>query len=113
MNISHEVTGAWLEFHDPGNRIFHKLGDLELESGDVLPDVTIAYQTWGTLNQEKSNAILINHALTGWSDVPAWWRTGGHAAGRTAGADPVSRGRGRCGAQVHRLPPAGTDHGAG
>ncbi len=59
MSISSEVTGAWLEFHDPGNRIFHKLGDLELESGDVLPDVTIAYQTWGTLNQEKSNAILI------------------------------------------------------
>lgn len=62
-----------MEFHDPGARQFHKLGDLTLESGEVLPDVTIAYQSWGTLNADKSNAILINHALTGWSDVCSWW----------------------------------------
>ena len=67
------VTGAWLEGHDPGDRIFFKVGDIELESGEVLPDVTIAYQTWGELNADKSNAILVNHALTGWSDVPGWW----------------------------------------
>lgn len=73
MSLDQRVTGAWLESHDPGQRVFHKLGDLELESGEVLPDVTIAYQSWGELNPERSNAILINHALTGWSDVPSWW----------------------------------------
>ena len=72
-SLNHEVTGAWLEHHPPGERLFLDLGDLELESGDVLPQVKIAYQTWGELNSDRSNAILINHALTGWSDVPAWW----------------------------------------
>ena len=67
------VTGAWLESHDPGERRFLKIGDLELESGEKLLDTTIAYQTWGTLNEAGDNAILVNHALTGWSDVPAWW----------------------------------------
>ena len=73
MSLDHRVTGAWLESHDPGARIFHKIGDLELESGETLLDVTIAYQSWGVLNADGSNAILINHALTGWSDVPSWW----------------------------------------
>ncbi|MEI6295199.1 MAG: homoserine O-acetyltransferase [Actinomycetes bacterium] len=67
------VTGAWLEGHDPGARQFIKIGDLTLESGEVLPDITIAYQTWGELNADRNNAILVNHALTGWSDVPGWW----------------------------------------
>jgi len=67
------VTGAWLESHDPGERRFLKIGDLELESGEKLLDTTIAYQTWGTLNEAGDNAILVNHALTGWSDVPGWW----------------------------------------
>lgn len=73
MSPSNHITGAWLEDHDPGERIFKKIGNLDLESGETLPDVTIAYQTWGKLNVDRSNAILINHALTGWSDVPAWW----------------------------------------
>ncbi len=71
--VNARVTGAWLESHDPGDRVFANIGDLELESGEVLPNVTIAYQTWGTLNAAGDNAILVNHALTGWSDVPGWW----------------------------------------
>jgi homoserine O-acetyltransferase len=72
-NINHEVTGAWLEGDDPGDRKFVKIGFLLLENGETLPDITIAYQSWGTLNADKSNAILVNHAMTGWSDVAAWW----------------------------------------
>ena len=71
--ISHEVTGAWLDGDDPGDRSFVKIGSLLLENGETLPDITIAYQSWGTLNADKSNAILVNHAMTGWSDVVAWW----------------------------------------
>ena len=70
---NYNVTGAWLEGDDPGDRKFIKIGFLLLENGETLPDITIAYQTWGTLNADKSNAILINHAMTGWSDVPGWW----------------------------------------
>jgi homoserine O-acetyltransferase len=66
-------TGAWLETHDPGERVFLSIGDLVLESGEVLPDVVIAYQSWGKINATQDNVILINHALTGFPDVPGWW----------------------------------------
>jgi homoserine O-acetyltransferase len=71
--LTSDVTGAWLESYDPGDRKFIKIGFLLLENGQTLVDVTIAYQTWGTLNAAGDNAILIQHAMTGWSDVPGWW----------------------------------------
>lgn len=56
------------------------VGALSCEAGGYLPDVTLAYETWGTLNEDASNAILIQHALTGSthvtrgdSDEPGWW----------------------------------------
>lgn len=52
-----------------------------LEAGGVLPDVTVCYETWGELNADASNAVLICHALSGDSHVtrhdeaddPGWW----------------------------------------
>lgn len=40
-------------------------GPLRLRDGGLLPGVRIAYETWGELNAEKSNAILLFHALSG------------------------------------------------
>ena len=67
------ATGAWLQGEDPGERKFIKIGDLTLESGEIIPDIEIAYQSYGTLNATADNAILVNHAWTGWSDVEGWW----------------------------------------
>ncbi len=59
---------------------YASIGGLQLEAGGYLPDVILAYETWGTLNAEGSNAVLIEHALTGSthvtrgdSDEPGWW----------------------------------------
>ena len=38
---------------------------LELECGEQLTNITIAFQTYGELNKNGDNVILINHALTG------------------------------------------------
>jgi len=38
---------------------------VRLRSGAELPEVTLAYQTWGRMNEDKSNVILLNHALSG------------------------------------------------
>lgn len=62
-------TGAWRPEMGPGNRLFARIGALTLESGVVLEDVTIAYETWGELAQDGSNAVLVLHALTGDSHV--------------------------------------------
>jgi len=63
------ASGAWREGDPVGRRRFASLGPLELEGGGRLPAVTLAYETWGTLAADGSNAVLVLHALTGDSHV--------------------------------------------
>ncbi len=67
----------------PGKRLVLEGPDcLSLDSGTSLDHLTVAYQTYGTLNADKSNAVLVFHALTGDQYVaeqhpmtgrPGWW----------------------------------------
>ena len=49
------------------------LPQLELESGDVLTQVPIAYDSWGELNAERDNVVVVCHALTGNTRADVWW----------------------------------------
>ena len=59
------ASGAWHEGDPPGRRQFADIGDLSLQLGGELPQARIAYETWGTLDADGSNAVLVEHALTG------------------------------------------------
>jgi len=57
--------------NDPHHYIFEE--PLQLESGAQLPQVQVAYHTYGTLNEAADNVVWVCHALTANSDVLAWW----------------------------------------
>lgn len=74
------------EAHEPSSAVARFGADqsLRLESGESIGPWQIAYQTYGALNAEKSNAILLCHALTGDQHVAnqnpvtgksGWWET--------------------------------------
>ncbi len=80
--------GVWEPGDEPGGRQLARLfGDgspgLDLEGGGHLPAVTVAYETWGELDPDRGNAVLVLHALTGDSHAtgpagpghpaPGWW----------------------------------------
>lgn len=52
---------------------FHTTEPLVLESGETLKELTIAYDTFGRLNADRSNVVWVMHALTANSDVADWW----------------------------------------
>jgi homoserine O-acetyltransferase len=69
------VTPQFFSFAEPPD-------NLQLESGRSLGPITLAYETYGKLNANKSNAILVCHALSGDAHAagihqddktPGWW----------------------------------------
>ena len=86
MRSDYPATGAWYNGAAFGTRKFLEFPNdrpVALDSGKTLQQVTIAYETWGQLNSDKSNAILLCHAWTGDSHAagsaqdgqptPGWW----------------------------------------
>ncbi|QGQ21139.1 homoserine O-acetyltransferase [Cellulomonas sp. JZ18] len=79
------ASAAWRDGDPVGRRQFADLGPFALESGGRLPAVRLAYETWGELDADGGNAVLVLHALTGDSHVtgPAgdghptagWWQS--------------------------------------
>ena len=63
------ATGAWRDGDPVGDRQFTTLGSFRTENGAGLPGIRLAWESWGTLNEARDNAVLILHALTGDSHV--------------------------------------------
>lgn len=82
--VSATVTGAWRAGDPPGRRLFAALPGMALERGGRLPQVRLAYETWGRLTAGRDNAVLVLHALSGDSHAagdagsghptPGWWQ---------------------------------------
>lgn len=71
-----------IEYHVPhGARVCSEKKPLQLEFGETLPELEIAYETWGRLNSERDNAVLICPAFSATSHArshegdrqPGWW----------------------------------------
>ena len=80
MTTIHTTQQGVAQRQDDGVVNTRSLGPFTCETGGHLPELTLAYETWGTLNEDASNAVLIQHALTGSShvargdsDEDGWW----------------------------------------
>src|SRR6188474_1640392 len=84
LSVRPESTGHMREADNPQSPVarFGRDKPLKLDAGVELAPFQIAYQTYGTLNPQRSNAILVCHALTGdqhvnnvhpVTDKPGWW----------------------------------------
>ncbi|MFE7033255.1 homoserine O-acetyltransferase [Streptomyces sp. NPDC057621] len=76
------ASGGWQEGDPPGRRRWHLRADaLPLEAGGELPGVRLAFETWGQLAPDRSNAVLVLHALTGDSHAAGYAEPGHPTAG--------------------------------
>ena len=60
------------EMNDDGHTYIHET-PFQLESGQVLEEAQLRYQTYGELNEDKDNVLVVCHALTGNASLHAWW----------------------------------------
>lgn len=61
------------DFVSPQTQFYQLSKPFQLEGGEVLIGVQVAYRTWGKLNAAGDNGVIICHALTGSADADDWW----------------------------------------
>ncbi|MEH2327750.1 homoserine O-acetyltransferase MetX [Nostoc sp.] len=61
------------DFISPQTQFYYMTMPFQLEGGETLTGVQVAYRTWGQLNDQGDNGVLICHALTGSADADDWW----------------------------------------
>jgi homoserine O-acetyltransferase len=54
-------------------QLFHHTKPFELECGETLEGISIAYHTYGNPEKAKTSTVWVCHALTANSDVESWW----------------------------------------
>ena len=62
-------------FISPQTQFYQLTIPFQLEGGEALTGVQVAYRTWGQLNAQGDNGVLICHALTGSADADDWWES--------------------------------------
>jgi homoserine O-acetyltransferase/O-succinyltransferase len=87
VTAARDASSRAREADEPSDSLLVRFGadkPLKLDAGVSLSPFQVAYKTYGTLNQERTNAILVCHALTGDQYVasqhpvtkkPGWWET--------------------------------------
>ncbi|WP_442548597.1 homoserine O-acetyltransferase MetX [Dolichospermum heterosporum] len=63
----------YLDFISSKTQLYQLSVPFQLESGELLVGVQVAYRIWGKLNANRDNGVLICHALTGSADADDWW----------------------------------------
>lgn len=61
------------DFVSPETKFYQLTEPFPLECGKQLTGVQIAYRSWGKLNSQADNGVLICHAFTGSADADYWW----------------------------------------
>lgn len=70
-SFSQEMKDEYGEMTADGDSFIKE--NFVLENQVVLPQAELRYQTYGTLNEERDNVLVICHALTGNASLHAWW----------------------------------------
>ncbi|PNY24264.1 Homoserine O-acetyltransferase [Tolypocladium capitatum] len=81
LKASRSSSGPEPSYTSGATQSYHCRDPLELDWGGVLPEFTVAYETWGGMNADRSNVILLHTGLSASSHAhstaanpqPGWW----------------------------------------